>query len=118
MSFYFFGGISIKVSGVDVGFVERVIRMGSEGVKKLLKFTFVRKDIHASQVDYIVVEWRRQRPCNRLVGEGEVPLLWVFPCGCRDVQLSSRIEFTAPLSECIAIEKHVLLRVRSDSPPL
>jgi len=70
MSFYFFGGIGIKVSGVDVGLVGRVIRIGSEGVKKLLKFTLVRKDIYASQVDYIVVEWRRQRPCNRLVGGG------------------------------------------------
>ena len=70
MSFDFFGGISVKVSGVDVGFVERVIRVGSEGVKKLLKFTFVRKDIYASQVDYIVVEWRGQRPCNCLVGGG------------------------------------------------
>ena len=66
MSFDFFGGISVKVSGVDVGFVERVIRVGSEGVKKLLKFTFVRKDI----LDYIVVEWRGQRPCNCLVGGG------------------------------------------------
>ena len=70
MSFYFFGGPSIKVSGVDVGFVGRVIRMDSEGVKELLKFTFVRKDIYASQVDYVVVEWRGQRPCNRLVGGG------------------------------------------------
>ena len=66
MSFYFFGGVGIKVSGVDVGFVERVIGMGSEGVKKLLKFTFVRKDIYASQVDYVVVEWRGQS----LVGGG------------------------------------------------
>ena len=57
MCFYFFGGICIKNSGVDVGFVARVIRMGSEGVKKFLKFTFVRKNIHASQVDYIVIEW-------------------------------------------------------------
>jgi len=57
VSFYFFGGISIKVSGVDVRFVTREIRMGSEGVKKFLKFTFVRENIHASQVDYIVVKW-------------------------------------------------------------
>ena len=52
----FFGGISIKVSGVDVGFVARVIRVSNEGVKKILEVSFVRKDIHASQVDYIVVE--------------------------------------------------------------
>jgi len=57
VSFYFFGFISIEVSGVDVGFVTRVIRMGSEDVKKFLKFTFVRENIHASQVDYLVVEW-------------------------------------------------------------
>jgi len=56
VSFCFFGGISIKVSGVDVGFVARVIRMGSEGVEKFLKFTFVRENTHASQVDYIVVD--------------------------------------------------------------
>jgi len=57
VSVYFFGGINIKVSGVDVEFVARVIQMGSEGVKKFLKFTFVRENIHASQVDYIAVEW-------------------------------------------------------------
>jgi hypothetical protein len=56
VTFYFFSGISIKVSGVDVGFVARVIRVSSEGVKKFLEVTFVRKNIHASQVDYIVVE--------------------------------------------------------------
>jgi len=54
--FYFFGGISIKVSGVDVGFVARVIRVSSEGVEKFLEVTFVRENIHTSQVDYIVVE--------------------------------------------------------------
>ena len=70
MSFYFFGGPSIKVSGIDVGFVGRVVRMGSEGVKELLEFTFVRKDVDASQMDYVVVEWRRQGPCNRLVEGG------------------------------------------------
>ena len=70
VSFYFIGGPSIKVSSVDVGFMGRVGRMGSEGVEELLKFTFVRKDVYASQVDYVVVEWRRQRPCNRLVGGG------------------------------------------------
>jgi hypothetical protein len=56
VAFYFFSGISIKVTGVDVGFVARVIRVGSEVVKKFLEVTFVRKNIHASQVDYIVVE--------------------------------------------------------------
>ena len=56
MAFYFFSGISIKVSGVDVGFVARVIRVSSEGVKIFLEVTFVRKNIHASQVDCIVVE--------------------------------------------------------------
>ena len=56
MAFYFFSGISIKVSGVDVGFVARVIRVSSEGVKKFLEVTFVQKNIHASQVDCIIVE--------------------------------------------------------------
>ena len=56
MAFYFFSGIGIKVFGVDVGFVAREIRVNSEGVKKFLEVTFVRKDINASQVDYIVVE--------------------------------------------------------------
>jgi len=56
VDFYFLSGISIKVSGVDVGFVERVIRVSSDGVKKFLEVTFVRKNIHASQVGYIVVE--------------------------------------------------------------
>jgi len=56
VAFYFFGGISIKVSGVDVGSVARVIRVSTEGVKKFLEVTFVRKNIHASEVDYIVVE--------------------------------------------------------------
>ena len=50
--------------------------------------------------------------------EGEVPLLWTLPRGFKDVQLSPRIVFTAPLSGCIVIEKCILLRVRSDSPPL
>jgi len=53
---YFFSGISIKVSGVDVGFVARVIRVNSEGVKKFLEVTLVRKNIHASQVDCVIVE--------------------------------------------------------------
>jgi len=57
VTFYFFSGISIKVSGVDVGFVARVIRVSSEGVKKFLDVTFVRKNTHASQVDCIIVEW-------------------------------------------------------------
>ena len=39
-----------------MGFVARVIRVSSEGVKKFLEVTLVRKNIHASQVDYIVVE--------------------------------------------------------------
>ena len=56
MPFYFFSGIGIKVSGVDVGLVAGVIRVSSEGVKKFLEVSFVRKDIHATQVDYIVVE--------------------------------------------------------------
>ena len=47
--------------------------------------------------------------------EGEVPILWTLPRGFRDVQLSPRIVFTAPLSECIVIEKRILLRVRSAS---
>jgi len=41
VTFYFFSGISIKVSGVDAGFVARVIRVSSEGVKKFLKVTFL-----------------------------------------------------------------------------
>jgi len=57
VAFYFFDGISIKVSGVDVGFVARVIRVSSEGVKKIFQVTFVQENIHASQVDYIVVKW-------------------------------------------------------------
>jgi len=48
VTFYFFGGISIEVSGVDVGFVARVIRVSSEGMKKFLEVTFVRENIHAS----------------------------------------------------------------------
>jgi len=70
VTFYFFSGISIKVSGVDVGFVARVIPVSSEGVEKFLEVTFVRKNIHASQVECIIVEWRRQRPCDRLVEGG------------------------------------------------
>ena len=57
MTFYFFSGISIKVSGVDVGFVARMIRVSSEGVKKFLEVTFVWNNIHASQVDCMIVEW-------------------------------------------------------------
>jgi len=57
MTFDFFSGIRVKVSGVDVGFVARVIRVSSKGVKKCLEVTFVRKNIHASQVDCIIVEW-------------------------------------------------------------
>ena len=57
MTFYFFSGISVKVFGVDVGFVARVIRVSSENVKKLLEVTFVRKNIHASQVDSAIVKW-------------------------------------------------------------
>ena len=34
VTFNFFSGISVKVSGVDVGFVARVIRVSSENVKK------------------------------------------------------------------------------------
>jgi len=34
------------------------------------------------------------------------------------VQLSPRIVFTAPLNECSVVEKRMLLRVRSASPPL
>jgi len=41
-----------------------------------------------------------------------------FPLEFRDVQLSLRIVFTAPLSEWIVIEKRMLLRVMSASPPL
>jgi len=42
VAFYFFSGIGIKVSGVDVGFVAGVIRVSSEGVKKFLEVSFVR----------------------------------------------------------------------------
>jgi len=71
VTFYFFGGISIKISGVDVGFVGRVIRVRSESVKKFLEVTFVRKkNVHTSQVDCIVVEGGQQRPCNSLVQGG------------------------------------------------
>jgi len=51
VTFDFFSGISIEVSGVDVGFVATL------NPKKFLEFTFVRKNIHASQVDCIIVEW-------------------------------------------------------------
>ena len=56
MTFDFFSGISITVSDVDVGFVARVIRVSSENVKKLLEVIIVRKNMHASQVDCIIVE--------------------------------------------------------------
>jgi len=58
--------------------------------------------------DHVTAWWR----------EGEVPLLWALPREFRDVQLSLRIVFTALLSECIVIEKRILLRARSASPPL
>jgi len=70
VTFYFFGVVGIKISCVDVGFVGRVIRVRSVGVKKFLEVTFVREIIHASQVDYIIVERGRQRPFNRLVQGG------------------------------------------------
>jgi len=57
VTFDFFSGVSIKVSGVDVGFVTRVICMSSTGVKKFIEVTFVRKNIHASQVDSVIVNW-------------------------------------------------------------
>jgi len=56
VTFYFFSGISIKVSSVDMGFMARVIRVSGEDVKKFLEVTFVQKNIHASQVDCIIVE--------------------------------------------------------------
>jgi len=56
VSFDFFSGVSIKVSGADVGFVTRVISMTSKGVKKFIEVTFVRKNIHASQVDSVIVK--------------------------------------------------------------
>jgi len=57
VTFDFFSGVSIKVSGVDVGFVTRVIRVSSKSVKKFIEGTFVRKNIHATQVDSVIVEW-------------------------------------------------------------
>ena len=56
VTFDFFSSISIKVSGVDAGFMARAIRVNSKGVKKFLEVTFVRKNIHASQVECIIVE--------------------------------------------------------------
>jgi len=68
--FYFFGYIGVKGSCVDVGFVERVVRVHSESVKKFFEITFVRENIYTSQVEYIVVEGGQQGPCDRLVQGG------------------------------------------------
>ena len=50
--------------------------------------------------------------------EDETLLPLAFPLESRDVQLSPRILFTTPLKKCMVIEKRMLLRVRSASPPL
>ena len=42
VTFDFFSGVSMKVSGEDVGFVTRVIRVSSKSVKKFIEVTFVR----------------------------------------------------------------------------
>jgi len=86
VTFYFFSGISIKVSSVDVGFVGREMRVSREGVKKFLQVTFVRKNIYASQVDCFIVEWYNKDHVTAWWREGEVPL-WTLPREFRDVQL-------------------------------
>ena len=70
MVFYFFGGIGIKGSCVDVGLVERVVQVHSESVKKFFEITFVRENTYTSQVEYIIVEGGQQGPCDRLVQGG------------------------------------------------
>ena len=49
VAFYFLGGIGIKISCADVGFVKRVVRVRSESVKKILEVTFVREDIYTNK---------------------------------------------------------------------
>jgi len=57
VTFNFFSGVNIEVSGVDLGFMRRVIRVSSQSVKKFIEVTFVQKNIHASQVDSVSVKW-------------------------------------------------------------
>ena len=70
MVFYFFGGIGIKISCVEVGFVGRLVRVHSESVKKILEITFVMENIYTSQVECIVVEGEQQGDRDRLVQGG------------------------------------------------
>jgi len=68
--FYFFNGLGIKISCVDVGFLGRVLRVRRESVQKTFEITFVKENIYTSQVECIVVRGERQGPCDRLVQGG------------------------------------------------
>jgi len=54
--FQFFGGVGIKISSVDLGFVGRMVGVCDESVKKLLKLILIREDVDTSQVDGIIIE--------------------------------------------------------------
>ena len=62
--------------------------MSSKGVKKFIEVAFVRKNIHASQleVDFVIVKCDNKNHVTTWWREGEVPLLWTLPRGFRNVE--------------------------------
>ena len=56
MIFQFFGSVSIKIFGIEVGFVGWVVGACGENVEKLLKLILIREDVDASQVESIIIE--------------------------------------------------------------
>ena len=43
MLFYFFGGVGVKVSCIDIGFVKRVVKVRGYSIEKFLKIAFKRE---------------------------------------------------------------------------
>ena len=58
MVFYFFSGVGVKVACINVGFMGRVVGVGSKSIEEFGKVPLVGEDIHTSQMDYIIVERR------------------------------------------------------------
>jgi len=69
VGFCFFGGIGVKVSCVDMGFVGGLVRVRGESIEKFLKIAFSRENIYTGKVECIVTvaERGRQRTSDRLV---------------------------------------------------
>jgi len=53
VSFSFVSDMRIKVPGVDVDIISRIVVLLSQGVEKFFNFTFTQTYIHTSNVDWV-----------------------------------------------------------------